>query len=285
MAQAEPTPPVLQDDADYHRAWADSRPTLSCALWQGAADLEDAQGRKLERIAELAGVRPGMDVLDVGCGFGAMLDHLVQRSGARSAHGIDPGEHQCREVRRRATPGVTVDRVPYAAFRPTRRYDAVVSISTLEYVTGAWSPEQHEEVAALRDFFLRAHEWTKPAAGLGLEVIVTGPKGLDAAAHEEGKNLLEEAAQPPGKPPALPNILTAAQGLWELLSVRTHRQDWVRTLDAWRSRATDARETIGARWGAHAHDATIRYLALERETFSTGRLSVAHLAFRRTEQE
>ncbi|MEU7256945.1 class I SAM-dependent methyltransferase [Streptomyces rimosus] len=283
MAQADSTP---QEDVDYLRAWADSRPTLSCALWQDTADLEKAQERKLERIAELAGVRPGMDVLDVGCGFGGMLDHLVRHGGARSAHGIDPDGYQCREILRRATPGVSVDCLPYAAFRPTRRFDAVVSISALEYVTGSGVQGQREEVTALRDFFLRAHQWTKPDAGLAVEVVVIGPKGLDAATQQKGRDMLEEATQQSsGRPPALPNILTAAQGLWELLSVRTHRQDWVRTLDAWHSRATGAREAISARWGAKAYDATIHYLALERETFTTGRLSAAHFAFRRTGEE
>ncbi|OKH99061.1 methyltransferase [Streptomyces sp. CB02923] len=282
MPQAASPP---HEDVDYLRAWADSRPTLSCALWDGAADLEEAQGRKLRRIAELAGVRPGMDVLDVGCGFGGMLDHLVQHSGARTAHGLEPGAYPCREIRRRATPGVSVDCLPFAAFRPARRFDAVISISAIEYATGSWSPGQDEEIGALKDFFRRVHQWTKPGAGLALEAVVTGPKGLDTATWQEGKDMLEAAQQPPGMPPALPNLLTAAQGLWEPLSVRAHRQDWGRTLEAWRSRATDARAAISARWGAQAHDATIRHLALEGEMCRAGRLTVAHLAFRRVEEQ
>ncbi|CAM5557669.1 Methyltransferase domain-containing protein OS=Streptomyces rimosus subsp. rimosus (strain ATCC/ DSM 40260 / JCM 4667 / NRRL 2234) OX=1265868 GN=SRIM_005720 PE=3 SV=1 [Streptomyces rimosus subsp. rimosus] len=283
MAQADSTP---QEDVDYLRAWADSRPTLSCALWQDTADLEKAQERKLERIAELAGVRPGMDVLDVGCGFGGMLDHLVRHGGARSAHGIDPDGYQCREILRRATPGVSVDCLPYAAFRPTRRFDAVVSISALEYVTGSGVQGQREEVTALRDFFLRAHQWTKPDAGLAVEVVVIGPKGLERRDTTEGKRhagggdatVLRQASRSAEYPRCRAGALGIAVGADPPAGLGT---------DAGCVALAGDRRPRGHQCplGSKAYDATIHYLALERETFTTGRLSAAHLAFRRTGEE
>ncbi|MFD7667666.1 SAM-dependent methyltransferase [Streptomyces sp. NPDC059788] len=296
----------IEVDAEYFRTWADSRPTISCALWEAPGepdpgtdsapgredrtaaehdDLERAQERKLRTIARLAGVRPGMDVLDIGCGFGGMLEHLVGHEGVRSAHGIESSAPHCREIRSRGTSRVSVDCLDYADFRPHHLFDAVVSISMIEHLAGVWAPEPEAEVRALRDFFRRTHRWTRAGAGLALEVVITGPRGMDAEQAKEGSQSLEGAGEPPGSPPALPNVLAAADGLWEPRSVRTHRQDWVRTLDVWIARAQAARAAIDARWGASMAEQTRRCLRLEREQFAAGGLSVAHLSFRRVGEE
>ncbi|CAL9331123.1 SAM-dependent methyltransferase [Streptomyces sp. enrichment culture] len=290
-------------DVEYYRAWTDSRPVISCALWEaepgeadagtaagpggsaGNGDLEHAQDRKLRTMARLAGVRPGMDVLDIGCGAGAMLDHLVQACGARSAHGIELCESFCREVRRRNTPGVTVDCLDYADYRPRHRFDAVVSISMIEFLSGAWEPGRETEGQALRDFFRRTREWTRPGAGLALEVVIQGPRGLDEETSRAGSDALAKMGESPGAPPALPHLLAAADGLWEPRSVRTHRQDWLRTLSVWEARALAAQETITARWGADVMRDTLRLVRLEQESYRTGQLSMALLSFLRVGEE
>ena len=71
------------------------------------------------QLADLAGVAPGMRVLDVGCGPGALTDELVDRLGAEAVTAVDPAEGFVAAARARF-PDVPVTRaaaeaLPFAA--------------------------------------------------------------------------------------------------------------------------------------------------------------------------
>lgn len=61
------------------------------------------------QLADFAGVIAGQQVLDVGCGPGALTAELVSRLGAGAVSAVDPSEPFVAAVRERH-PGVTVDR-------------------------------------------------------------------------------------------------------------------------------------------------------------------------------
>jgi cyclopropane-fatty-acyl-phospholipid synthase len=100
--------------------------------------LEEAQRRKHDYIAEQIGIGPGRRVLDLGCGWGALLDYVRQRGGigvgvtlsaAQVAscrrHGLDVHLHDAR----------TVERERFG------RFDAVASLGAFEHFC---SPEDYE---------------------------------------------------------------------------------------------------------------------------------------------
>ncbi|MEU2085337.1 hypothetical protein ABZ569_26170 [Streptomyces albus] len=67
--------------------------------------------------------------------------------------------------------------------------------------------------------------------------------------------------------------------------MRTHRQDWLRTLSVREARALAAHETITARWGPAMMRDTLRLVRLEQESYRTGQLSMALLSFLRMGKE
>ncbi len=65
------------------RAGMGEFPDFSCAYYNGDSDLtlEEAQQRKHEYVLEVIGFRPGMRVLDIGSGWGPLLNYVKQRGG------------------------------------------------------------------------------------------------------------------------------------------------------------------------------------------------------------
>ena len=62
---------------DLYLAMLDPYMQYSCGYWQtGAKTLEDAQEAKLQLIAEKLQLKPGMRVLEIGCGFGGLMKYL-----------------------------------------------------------------------------------------------------------------------------------------------------------------------------------------------------------------
>ncbi|WP_158806225.1 MULTISPECIES: cyclopropane-fatty-acyl-phospholipid synthase family protein [unclassified Acidisoma] len=110
----------------------------SCAYFRtGTETLEEAQTAKKHHIAaKLKLDRPGLTVLDIGCGWGGMALTLARDYGARVT-GITLSTEQLNEARARAEAEGLSDRVKfelldYRAVRET--YDRVVSVGMFEHV-------------------------------------------------------------------------------------------------------------------------------------------------------
>ena len=66
---------------DFFRPWLEAGMNYSSALYAGTETLEEAQQRKLNRIAELLELFGGERVLEIGCGWGALAERLVRGFG------------------------------------------------------------------------------------------------------------------------------------------------------------------------------------------------------------
>jgi cyclopropane-fatty-acyl-phospholipid synthase len=68
---------------DLYRAMLDTRMIYSCALWDRATSLDEAQEDKLELACRKLGLERGMTLLDVGCGWGGAACYAAERFGVR----------------------------------------------------------------------------------------------------------------------------------------------------------------------------------------------------------
>lgn len=126
---------------DLFRLFLDPTLSYSSALFEGdpavatAADLEAAQGRKIERLLDLAGVREGSRILEIGSGWGELAVRAARR-GAQVRTITLSVEQQALARERVAAAGLTdlvsVDLCDYRDVQGT--YDAVVSVEMIEAV-------------------------------------------------------------------------------------------------------------------------------------------------------
>jgi cyclopropane-fatty-acyl-phospholipid synthase len=112
--------------------------TYSCAIFsRGAATLEEAQETKLELVCTKLGLRRGMRVLDVGCGWGSFAVHAATRHGAHVT-GITLSEPQAAMARERARAAGVADLVDIRVqdYRELgdETFDAIASIGMVEHV-------------------------------------------------------------------------------------------------------------------------------------------------------
>jgi cyclopropane-fatty-acyl-phospholipid synthase len=110
----------------------------SCAYWEPAAkSLEAAQEAKLDLICRKLGLRPGLRLLDVGCGWGSLLLHAARHYGV-TAVGVSISAEQVDLARRRVAEAGLEDRVEVRLqdYReiPDGPFDAISSVGMAEHV-------------------------------------------------------------------------------------------------------------------------------------------------------
>lgn len=57
----------------------DKRMIYSCGYWESASTLDDAQKAKLDLVCRKLDLRPGMRILDIGCGWGGTAQYAAER--------------------------------------------------------------------------------------------------------------------------------------------------------------------------------------------------------------
>jgi cyclopropane-fatty-acyl-phospholipid synthase len=110
----------------------------SCAYWPTPdSTLEQAQRDKLELVCRKLGLRPGLRLLDVGCGWGSMAIHAAREHGV-SVVGITLSQEQAAYARKRVADEGLTDKVEIRVqdYRDVRDgpYDAISSIGMAEHV-------------------------------------------------------------------------------------------------------------------------------------------------------
>jgi cyclopropane-fatty-acyl-phospholipid synthase len=116
----------------------------TCACYPSpGATLEEAQAHKFDLVARKLGLRPGMRLLDVGCGWGAMVIHAAREYGVR-ALGVTLSQEQAAWAQRAIKEAGVGDlaEVRHLDYRdvPETDFDAVSSIGLTEHVGKAQLP-------------------------------------------------------------------------------------------------------------------------------------------------
>jgi cyclopropane-fatty-acyl-phospholipid synthase len=259
---------------DFYRLWLDPTTTYSCALWEGDDDtLEAAQERKLRYHLDAVHADRASALLDIGCGWGAILERASQRLAVERCVGLTLSDDQAAYVRDRAYPGVEVRTESWADYEPDAPFDAIISIGAFEHFATPDDTDE-ERVQVYRSFFERCRGWLTDGGALSLQTIAyANMSRSDASAF------MQEEIFPNADLPTFADIAVAAEGIFEIRTVRNDRLHYARTCEAWAKGLRARREEATALVGPEVVERYLRYLKLSAMGFRMGKLSLLRLVF------
>ena len=218
--------------AELYELFLDEDKQYSCAYFRSPDDtLEQAQAQKKAHIATKLCLKPGMRVLDIGCGWGGMGLTLARDYGAQVL-GVTLSAEQHKIANQRAAEAGLADRVAFKLMdyrKVTGQFDRIVSVGMFEHV-GA---PHHAE------YFRHVHDKLTPD-GIALIHTIGRPTPPGATSPWITKYIF-----PGGHIPAMSETLKAIenQSLW-VTDVEILRLHYAETLRHWFDRFSANRDQI-----------------------------------------
>lgn len=120
---------------EYYKLWLDKRMVYSCALWdETTKSLEQSQINKLRYHARAIEARENDRILDVGCGWGAMLRLLLDECRVKAAIGLTLSEAQMRYIEKNFSyDSLNVILSSWEQYRATESFDGIISVGAFEH--------------------------------------------------------------------------------------------------------------------------------------------------------
>ncbi len=238
---------------DLYRAMLGKRLVYSCGYWREAADLDEAQEAKLDLVCRKLRLRPGMRVLDIGCGWGEALKFAAERYGV-SGVGITISREQAAFARELCA-GLPVE-IRLQDYRELDEpFDAAFSLGMFEHVGT-------KNYAA---YFGVVHRCLPPHALFLLHSIGTNR----SVSHTDP--WIARYIFPNSMLPSAAQIAQALDGRFVVEDWHNFGADYDFTLQAWRSNVERAWPALDARYDERFRRMWRFYLAASMATFRSRR--------------
>ncbi len=216
---------------DLYQAMLDTRLNYTCAYWKDAATLDQAQEAKLDLVCRKINLKPGMKVLELGCGWGSFAKYAAEKYDAHivalniSKEQVKLGGELCK--------GLPVELRLQDYRDADGTYDAVVSIGILEHV-GHKNYRTYMEVVnrCLKD---------------------DGIAFIHTIGHNTSKTYVNKWIDtyifPNGMLPSIVQIAKAMEGLFVMEDWHNFGPDYDKTLMAWYHNFEHTWPELQARYG------------------------------------
>jgi cyclopropane-fatty-acyl-phospholipid synthase len=262
---------------DFYALWLDQNMVYSCAYFPtGQEDINAAQVAKLEYLCRKLRLKPGERLLDIGCGWGALVRHAVEHHGVR-ALGVTLSEEQARLAnaiigQQGLGEHCVVQVCDYRDLPSKPAFDKIVSVGMVEHV----GREQ------LKPYFSTVFRLLHPG-GLflnhGITWVAEPEQGgfsrlLPRWDWREGA-FMDRYVFPDGDLVSLDMVIAAAESSgFDTRDVENLREHYAMTLRHWIGRLESSAEAIIDLVGERTYRTWRLYMSGCASRFSTGRMAL-----------
>jgi len=261
----------------FYALWLDQRMVYSCAYFPtGAETLDGAQTAKLEHICRKLRLKPGDRLLDIGCGWGGLVQYAAEHFGVK-AIGVTLSVPQAEFARERLRAAGLADRCrievrDYRDLRAHSSFDKVASVGMFEHVGHAKLPR----------YFATAYRLLRPG-GLFLNhgIAATAPTSHDFVRTQIRNAVWKSGAfidryvfpdgelTPPGE-----SIRIAERAGFETRDVENLREHYPLTLRQWVRRLEAHQAEAVSLVGEQTYRVWRLYMSASAHAFASGHIQL-----------
>lgn len=200
---------------DFYAAMLDPLMTYTCGYWKDAENLAQAQEAKLDLVCRKLNLRPGMRVLDIGCGWGSFMAYAAKHYEVECV-GVTISREQCEWAKTRHA-GLPLEFRLQDYRELDERFERIVSIGMFKHVGRKNHRVYMETVERCLD-------------DEGLFLLHTIGKNNR---HSTPDRWIDKYIFPNGDLPSIGQIGDAVDGLFVVEDLHNFGADYDKTLMAW----------------------------------------------------
>jgi len=256
---------------DFYEAWLDETMSYSSARFDYPSEpLAAAQRNKYRRLAELAKIKPGDHVLEIGCGWGGFAQFAAEDLGCRVTAITLSEEMADYADKRMAANGLEhlVDIRIEDFRRTTGSFDAIVSVEMIESIDEPQWPALFATMGAR----------LKPGGRVAMQAITIDDGAWQG--YRNGKDFIQRYIFPGGQLPAPAVLSGLATGAgMTIVADEAFGADYARTLASWHDQFEHAWPALqGGQFDEHFRRMWKLYLTYCEAGFRLGRIDVHQIA-------
>jgi cyclopropane-fatty-acyl-phospholipid synthase len=253
---------------DFYRLWLDQRMLYTCAYFPSQdTSLEDAQLAKMDHVCRKLRLQPGEEVVEAGCGWGALALHMAKHYGV-TVKAYNISKEQINYARQCAHTEGLGGKVTFIEddYRNVHGiFDAFVSVGMLEHVGT-------DNYAALGDMINRSLK--DNGRGLIHSIGLNFPRSMDA--------WTERHIFPGANPPSLAQMMQIFEPYdFSVLDVENLRLHYAKTLEHWLQRYEENIDLVTDMFDSEFARAWRLYLAGSLTAFNSGGMQLFQVSFTR----
>jgi len=258
---------------DFYQLWLDKTMTYTAALWlKSTDDLYSAQINKINYVLDSLHLAKNQRLLDIGCGWGGLLNYALGTYQLRQAVGLTLSEAQANWVSMQH-PGIDCELINWHDYSCAEPFDGITSVESIEaFVKPGINNEK--KIAVYKRFFEQCSNLLKSGGRLYLQAICYGKKN-----PEDLDDFIKSEIFPDSDLPLIEELFSASKKHFEIISVKNDRQDYIKTLKQWQSNLRSSKNSIVNLYNIEMYDRYKSYLKLSEFMFAEANCLLLRMIF------